>query len=113
MEYVTITAQEAAERITSIRMGFILVAVAIVCFTVWLLKTNAAAERCSRDRSAAMKARVHDQNKAERQGWIRANCELHAQNELLRSENEQYRKTLAMAGIEDVTEFRKWLEGRK
>lgn len=113
MEYVTITAQQAAERLLSIRCAFILFGLIAILFTIWLINTNRKAERCSLERSRAMKARVHDQNKAERQGWIRANCELHAQNELLRAENEQYKKTLAMAGIEDVAEFRKWLEGRK
>lgn len=110
---ITITAQQAAERLLSIRCAFILFGLIAVLFTIWLLKTNQAAERASIARSKAMKIRVHDQNKAERQNWLQANLELHAQNELLRNENEQYRKTLAMAGIEDVAEFRKWLEGRK
>ena len=89
MEYVTITAQQAAERLLSIRCAFILFGLIAVLFTIWLINTNRKAERCSLERSKAMKLRVHDQNKAERQGWIRANCELHAQNELLRSENER------------------------
>lgn len=62
---------------------------------------------------AAFEQRGIDQNESERINWIAANNELHAQNELLRNENEQYRKTLAMAGIDDVAEFKKWLEGRK
>ena len=110
---ITITAQQAAERLLSIRCAFILFGLIAVLFTIWLLKTNQAAERASIARSKAMKIRVHDQNKAERQNWLQANLELHAQNELLRNENEQYKKTLAMAGIDDVAEFRKWLEGRK
>lgn len=110
---ITITAQQAAERLLSIRCAFILFGLIAVLFTIWLINTNRKAERCSLERYKAMKLRVHDQNKEERENWIATNCDLHAQNELLRSENEQYRKTLAMAGIEDVAEFRKWLEGRK
>ena len=112
-DYVTITAQQAAERLLSIRCAFILFGLIAVLFTIWLLNTNRKAERCSLARSKAIKQRVHDQNSAERRNWLQANLELHAQNELLRSENEQYKKTLAMAGVEDVAEFKKWLEGRK
>ena len=112
-DYVTITAQQAAERLLSIRCAFILFGLIAILFTIWLINTNRKAERCSLERSKAMKLRVHDQNKAERQNWFRANLELHAQNELLRAENEQYRKTLAMAGVEDVAEFKKWLAERK
>jgi hypothetical protein len=85
----------------------------LVLFTIWLINMNRKAERCSLERSKAIKQRVHDQNSAERKNWLQANLELHAQNELLRNENEQYKKTLAMAGVEDVAEFRKWMEGRK
>jgi hypothetical protein len=110
---ITLTAQQAAERLLSIRCAFILFGLIAVLFTIWLLNTNRKAERCSLERSKAIKQRVHDQNSAERKNWLQANLELHAQNELLRSENEQYKKTLAMAGVEDVAEFRKWMEGRK
>lgn len=112
-DYVTITAQQAAERLLSIRCAFILFGLIAILFTIWLINTNRKAERCSLERSKAIKQRVHDQNSAERQNWLQANLELHAQNELLRSENEQYKKTLAMAGVEDVAEFKKWMEGRK
>ena len=113
MDTITITAQQAAERLLSIRCAFILFGLIAVLFTIWLINTNRKAERCSLERSKAIKQRVHDQNSAERKNWLQANLELHAQNELLRSENEQYKKTLAMAGVEDVAEFRKWMEGRK
>ena len=113
MEYVSITAQQAAERLLSIRCAFILFGLIAVLFTIWLINTNRKAERCSLERSKAIKQRVHDQNSAERKNWLQANLELHAQNELLRNENEQYKKTLAMAGVEDVAEFKKWLDGRK
>lgn len=112
-DYVSITAQQAAERLLTMKLGFAFLVIVAVLFLIWLLKTNQAAERASIARSKAMKIRVHDQNSAERKNWLQANLELHAQNELLRNENEQYRKTLAMAGVEDVAEFKKWLEGRK
>lgn len=89
MDYVTITAQQAAERLLSIRCAFILFGLIAVLFTIWLINTNRKAERCSLERSKAMKLRVHDQNKAERENWIATNCDLHAQNELLRNENER------------------------
>lgn len=95
MEYVTITAQQAAERLLSIRCAFILFGLIAILFTIWLINTNRKAERCSLERSRAMKLRVHDQNKAERQNWLQANLELHAQNELLRSENAKLTKEVA------------------
>lgn len=94
-DYVTITAQQAAERLLSIRCAFALFIVVAICFTIWCINTNRKAERCSLERSKAMKLRVHDQNSKERQNWLQANLELHAQNELLRSENDELRKKLA------------------
>lgn len=95
MDYVTITAQQAAERLLSIRCAFILFGLIAILFTIWLINTNRKAERCSLERSKAMKLRVHDQNSKERQNWLRANLELHAQNELLRNENAELKKKLA------------------
>lgn len=89
---ITITAQQAAERLLSIRCAFILFGLIAVLFTIWLINTNRKAERCSLERSRAIKQRVHDQNSAERKNWLQANLELHAQNELLRSENERLAK---------------------
>ncbi len=112
-DYVTISAQQSAERLLSIRCGFVLFAIIIVCFTIWCINTNRKATECNKARYAAMKQRVHDQNSKERQNWLQANMELHAQNELLRDELESYKKTLAMAGIDDVSEFQKWMASRK
>lgn len=95
MDYVTITAQQAAERLLSIRCAFILFGLIAVLFTIWLINTNRKAERCSLERSKAIKQRVHDQNSAERKNWLQANLELHAQNELLRAENTELKKKLA------------------
>lgn len=112
-DFVTISAQQAAERLLTMKLGFAFLVIVAVLFLIWLLKTNQAAERASIARSKAMKIRVHDQNKAERENWIATNCDLHAQNELLRAEVKSYKQTLAMAGIEDVAEFRKWMANRK
>lgn len=92
MEYTTITAQQAAERILTMKLGFAFLVIVAVCFLIWLLKTNQAAERASLARSRAMAIRANDRNKLERQNWIDANCDLMGQVELLKSENEKLRK---------------------
>lgn len=92
MEYITITAQQAAERILTMKLGFAFLVIVAVCFLIWLLKTNQAAERASLARSRAMAIRANDRNKLERQNWIDANCDLMGQVELLKSENEKLRK---------------------
>ena len=92
MEYVSITAQQAAERILTMKLGFAFLVIVAVCFLIWLLKTNQAAERASLARSRAMAIRANDRNKLERQNWIDANCDLMGQIELLKSENERLRK---------------------
>ena len=112
MEYVSITAQQAAERILTMKLGFAFLVIVAICFLIWLLKTNQAAERASLARSRAMAIRAKDANRIERQNWIDANCDLAGQVAALRAENEQYKKTLAMAGIEDVAAFRKWMAER-
>ena len=91
-EYVTITAQQAAERLLTMKLGFAFLVIVVVCFLIWLLKTNQTVERASIARSKAMAIRANDKNKLERQNWIEANCDLMGQVELLKSENEKLRK---------------------
>lgn len=91
-EYVTITAQQAAERLLTMKLGFAFLVIVVVCFLIWLLKTNQTVERASIARSKAMAIRANDKNKLERQNWIDANCDLMGQVELLKSENEKLRK---------------------
>lgn len=92
MEYVSITAQQAAERLLTMKLGFAFLVIVVVCFLIWLLKTNQTVERASIARSKAMAIRANDRNKLERQNWIEANCDLMGQVELLKSENEKLRK---------------------
>ena len=92
MEYVSITAQQAAERLLTMKLGFAFLVIVVVCFLIWLLKTNQTVERASIARSKAMAIRTNDKNKLERQNWIDANCDLMGQVELLKSENEKLRK---------------------
>lgn len=82
---ITITAQQAAERLLSIRCAFILFGLIAVLFTIWAIHTNKKAAECSKARSEAMKLQVHDRNRRERQEWIAANCELAAQVEQLKA----------------------------
>ena len=91
-EYVTITAQQAAERLLSIRCAFILFGLIAILFTIWCINTNRRAAACTLAKYNAMKQRAMDRNKLERRNWIEANCELAGQIELLKSENERLRK---------------------
>ena len=92
MEYVSYTAQQAAERLLSIRCAFILFGLIAVLFTIWCINTNRKAAACTMAKYNAMKQRAMDRNKLERQNWIDANCDLMGQVELLKSENEKLRK---------------------
>lgn len=85
METITLTAAQAAERALSIKCGFLLFAVIVVCVTIWAINTNRKAAECSKARSEAMRMQVHDRNRRERAEWIAANCELAAQVEQLKA----------------------------
>ena len=109
MEYTTITAQQAAERILTMKLGFAFLVIVAICFLIWLLKTNQAAERASLARSRAMAIRANDRNKLERQNWIDANCDLagqiavlQAENERLRKDNERMRGIMAQVKVADL-----------
>ena len=93
--------------------GTIILAICAICGTVLFCKKLENQHTETMTWAAAFDRRCGDRNKEERKNWSEANCYLVGQIELLRYENEQYKKTLAMAGVEDVAEFKKWLEGRK
>lgn len=93
--------------------GTIILAICAICGTLLFYKKLDNRHTETMTWAAAFDRRCEDRNRAERKNWSEANCDLVGQIELLRSENEQYKKTLAMAGVEDVAEFKKWLEGRK
>lgn len=108
-DYVTITAQQAAERLLSIRCAFILFAIIAICFTVWCINTNRKAAACTMAKYNAMKQRATDKNKLERQNWIDANCELAGrvavledENERLRKDNERMRNLMAQVKVADL-----------
>lgn len=118
-ETITLTAQQALERTISIRCAFILFCVLAVCFLIWAIHTNNKAAQCSLARSEAIKARVHDNNRKERQEWIAANCELAAQVEQLKAavadlthENDRMRDILKVVKFVDVKKMQEQ-EGKK
>ena len=89
MDTITITAQQAAERLLTMKLGFAFLVIVVICATAWFIKIALMQTKCDVARSKASAIRTADRNKSERMNWIAANNELHAQNELLRSENER------------------------
>lgn len=89
MDTITITAQQAAERLLTMKLGFAFLVIVAICATAWFIKIALMQAKCDVARSKASAIRTADRNKSERMNWIAANNELHAQNELLRSENER------------------------
>ena len=89
MDTITITAQQAAERLLTMKLGFAFLVIAVLCFTAWFIGVAVIQSECDKARSKASAIRTADRNKSERMNWIAANNELHAQNELLRNENER------------------------
>ena len=93
--------------------GTIILASCAICGTALFYKKLDNRHTEALTWAAAFDRRCEDRNRAERKNWSDTNCDLVGQIELLKSENEQYKKTLAMAGIDDVAEFRKWMAERK
>lgn len=89
MDTITITAQQAAERLLTMKLGFAFLVIVVICATAWFIKIALMQTKCDVARSKASAIRTADRNKSERMNWIAANNELHAQNELLRNENER------------------------
>lgn len=93
--------------------GTIILAICAICGTLLFYKKLDNRHTETMTWAAAFDRRCEDRNEQERKNWSATNCDLVGQIELLRAENESYKQTLAMAGIDDVAEFKKWLEGRK
>lgn len=92
MDTITITAQQAAERLLTMKLGFAFLVIVVICATAWFIRIALMQTKCDVARSKASAIRTADRNKSERMNWIAANGELHAQNELLRSEVERLTK---------------------
>ena len=92
MDTITITAQQAAERLLTMKLGFAFLVIVVICATAWFIKIALMQTKCDVARSKASAIRTADRNKSERMNWIAANGELHAQNEMLRAENERLAK---------------------
>lgn len=92
MDTITITAQQAAERLLTMKLGFAFLVIVVICATAWFIKIALMQTKCDVARSKAAAIRTADRNKSERMNWIAANNDLHAQNELLRAENERLAK---------------------
>lgn len=89
METITITAQQSAERLLTMKLGFAFLVIVVICATAWFIKIALMQTKCDVARSKASAIRTADRNKSERMNWIAANNDLHAQNEMLRAENER------------------------
>ena len=95
MEYVSFTAQQSAERLLTMKLGFAFLVIVVICFTAWFIRVAVMQSKCDQARSKAAAIRNADRNKSERMNWIAANGELHAQNEQLRAENAKLTKEVA------------------
>jgi cell division protein FtsB len=109
MDTITITAQQAAERILTMKLGFAFLVIVVICATAWFIRIALMQTKCDVARSKASAIRTADRNKSERMNWIAANGELHAQNEQLRAEverlakeNERLRGVMARVKVADL-----------
>ena len=93
--------------------GTIILAICAICGTLLFYKKLDNRHTEALTWAAAFDRRCEDRNKAERKNWSEANCDLVGQVAALQAENDSYKQTLAMAGIDDVAEFKKWLAERK
>jgi cell division protein FtsB len=109
MDTITITAQQAAERLLTMKLGFAFLVIVVICATAWFIRIALMQTKCDVARSKASAIRTADRNKSERMNWIAANGELHAQNEQLRAEverltkeNERLRGVMARVKVADL-----------
>ena len=128
-EPVWITAQEAAERLQTIKTaGCVLALSAILAFIIILClirknKKEKEAETATRNEEISVeKSRIES---TERIGiamaeamktdsyWKAKFTETVKENVFLKEENEGLKSTMEMVGITDIAEFREWLKNKK
>lgn len=126
---IWLSAQEAAERIQTIKTaGWVLALSAILAFIIILClirknKKEKEAETATRNEEIAVeKSRIES---TERIGtamakamktdsyWKAKFTEKVKENTSLKEENESLKSTMEMVGITDIAEFREWLKSRE
>ena len=128
-EPVWITAQEAAERLQTIKTaGWVLFGVAVLGFILLLcaMRKKEKEKQAEIDaRNAEIEAEKYRIESTERIGiamaeamktdsyWKAKFTETVKENVFLKEENESLKSTMDMVGITDIAEFREWLKNKK
>jgi hypothetical protein len=93
--------------------GTIILAICAICGTLLFYKKLDNRHTETMTWAAAFDRRCDDRNMAERKNWSETNCDLAGQIASLQSELDSYKRTLSMAGIDDVAEFVKWVKEKE
>ena len=128
-EPVWITAQEAAERLQTIKTaGWVLFGAAVLAFFLILYairKRKAEKQDEIETRNAEIEVERSRVESTERIGiamaeamktdsyWKGKFTEMAKENTSLKEENESLKSTMEMVGITDIAEFREWLKSRE
>ena len=128
-EAIWLTAQEAAERLQTIKTaGWVLFGAAVLAFFLILYairKRKAEKQDEIETRNAEIEAEKYRIESTERIGiamakamktdsyWKAKFTETAKENVFLKEENEGLKSTMEMVGITDIAEFREWLKTRK
>ena len=128
-EPVWITAQEAAERLQTIKTaGLVLFGVAVLGFILLLCAMRKKEKEKQAEinaRNAEIETEKYRIESTERIGtamakamktdsyWKAKFTEKVKENTSLKEENESLKSTMEMVGISDIAEFREWLKTRK
>ena len=128
-EPVWITAQEAAERLQTIKTaGWVLFGVAVLAFFLLLYairKRKTEKQDEIETRNAEIEVERSRVESTERIGiamaeamktdlyWKAKFTEKVKENTFLKEENESLKSTMDMVGIADIAEFREWLKSRE
>jgi len=128
-EPVWITAQEAAERLQTIKTaGWVLFGVAVLGFILLLCAMRKKEKEKQTEinaRNAEIETEKYRIESTERIGiamakamktdsyWKAKFIETVKENVFLKEENEGLKSTMEMVGITDIAEFREWLKNKK